>query len=217
MKELIYSVNADQETADYILETLNKQGLHAILIESKPHYDIILGEIDSIKKYELKLPHDEFEMADRLLINQLDNGETEHFLNEFSNEELLDLAKPSDKKDRLNYLKAKLILKQRGINEDENNSDLLETPNENNPNEKSLSTTSKILLVLASISGLGFVMTGMGGIVIGLFFRLFKVHDLHGNRHYCFDRSSREFGLVLAIMSTVILIIAMVFLVNPFQ
>jgi hypothetical protein len=221
MNKLTYDIVQDKEMADYMEDILRSGGIDLKVHESKPYYDSILGDIDSMLKYEILLSANDFKYADSILLAALqkENYTDNHLLNQLSNEELTEMVQHPDKKGRVNVLTAKIILGKRGINI-ESGSLLEETGDydESAPADisRSLSSASKILLVIASISGFGFIIMGIGGVIVGLFLNRFKVHNSQGEYYFCFDKNTREFGLVLVILSIIVFLITWFFLNNYF-
>jgi len=58
-------------------------------------------------------------------------------------------------------------------------------------------------------------MVGMGGVIVGLFINRFKVHNAKGQLYYMFDNSTREFGLALSIISTLVFFASWFLLSSP--
>jgi hypothetical protein len=222
MKNLTYDIVQDKEMADYMEEVLRLGGIDVKINESKPFYDTILGDIDNVLKYEIFLHPNDFENANSLLYSALKNeniGEG-HWLNDANDEDLIDLIENPGSKGRLNAIAAEIILEKRGKKIQQQ--DFIEEQNDENESlatdeSRSLPTWSKILLVIASISGFGFIIMGMGGVIMGLFLNRFKIHNAKGQMYFCFDKSTREFGLALSFISLLVFIITWLFLTNSFS
>lgn len=220
MQKLTYTIVQDQELASYMEEVIKAGGIEVSVNESKPFYDAILGDIDGMLKYEILLGPNDFEDADLLLINALkkENADQGHLLNEVSNDALIEMVENPKKEGKLNSIIANIILEKRNIWIDKQ--DILEDqePDENlipKYESRSLPTWSKVLLVIASISGFTFIMLGLGGIIMGLFINRFKIHNAKGQLYFMFDQSTREFGLALSIISAIAFLAAWVLLSNP--
>ncbi len=221
MKKLTYDIVQDKELADFMGDILKENGMDVLVHESKPYYDSILGDIDSMTKYEILLSPSDFKKADSILLSALqkENYTENHLLNQLSDEELSEMVKYPDKQGRLNVITAKIILGKRGIKIEPDplfkaSDDFDESAPANA--SRSLPTFSKVLLVIASISGFGFIIMGIGGVIIGLFLNRFKLHNSRGEYYFCFDKNTREFGLVLAVMSVLVFLITWFFLNNYF-
>lgn len=220
MQKIIYDIIQDKEVAAYMEEVLRAGGIEVTINESKPYYDTILGDIDGMLKYEIVLNSKDFEDADVLLraALQKENADKDHWLHEASNEELKELVENPRSKGRLNTMIAEIILEKRNVKLD--TEDFIE---EQEPDDASFSTGesrtlsfwSKILLVIASLSGLAILMVGMGGVIIGLFINRFKVHNAKGQIYFMFDNNTREFGLALSIISALVFFASWFFLSNP--
>lgn len=220
MQKLTYDIVQDKELAVYMEEVLRAGGIEVSINESKPYYDSILGDIDSMLKYEILLNSKDFEEADELLHAALrkENAAKDHWLNEASNEELKELVENPKSQGRLNTIIAEIILAKRNIKT--GTKDFIENQE---PDDVSFSTGesrtlpfwSKILLVIASLSGLAILMVGMGGVIVGLFINRFKVHNAKGQLYYMFDNSTREFGLALSIISTLVFFASWFLLSSP--
>lgn len=194
--QLIYDVSMHEASANFVVEILQKNGLSASIKESRPYNDIILGELDSMQKFEVFLPGKDFEQADEILKAALQKNNYYQQLEEETNEALLDIAGQPAHQNRLQFLAAQFLLKQRNI--------AIPEINPASPEIKkirSLPDISKGLLLLVSISGFGFILPGIGGIVLGLFFLLFQVHDQQGQLYPAFDKDARNFGIFLSLFS----------------
>jgi hypothetical protein len=172
-------------------------------------------------KYEILLSAKDFGKADSLLFKALqkENYTDNHLLNQLSDEELSEMVQHPDKQGRFNVLTAKIILGKRGIKIE--SLSLLEGTgdyDESAPadSSRSLPTFTKILLVIASITGFGSIFMGIGGVIIGLFLSRFKLHNSRGEYYFCFDKNTREFGLALTVISVLIFLITWFFLNNYF-
>lgn len=221
MNKLTYDIIQDKDIADYMEETLRLGGIDVIVNESKPFYDTILGDIDGILKYEIFLHPNDFEEADLLLYSALkkENVGEGHWLNDAGDDELIEMVENPKSRGRLNAIAAEIILEKKGIKIQQQ--DFIEEQDEDSElfgtdEYRSLPTWSKILLVIASISGFGFIIMGMGGVIMGMFLNRFKVHNSRGQYYFCFDKSTREFGLVLSVISVLVFIITWFFLNNYF-
>lgn len=204
--EVIYTVTEHLEEAEYLEKTLQAGGVEVTLHLSKPLYDPILGEIDSIIKYEVKIKPVDFSNAD-IVIRQalLETGiDNEHFLNQLSREELLEIVQNPLKQNKLNYIMSRIIYENKYGTIPPKSSLLAE---EANYKPAVLADWIKILLVIVGVSGFGIVLPGSGALVLGLFFYFFKIHDTNGYAHFCFDKSSRQFGLILAGLGILVMLI----------
>jgi hypothetical protein len=222
MHKLTYDIVQDKEMAGYMEEILRLGGIDVKINESKPFYDAILGDIDGMLKYEIILHPNDFEKADILLTAALqkENFTTGHILNEYTDEELIAMYKNPEKQARLNHIAAKIILEKRGIKIQQE--DFIEEQDDDNDaagtdQSRSLPTWSKILLVIASVSGFGFIIMGIGGVIMGLFLNRLKVHNTKGQLYFCFDKSTREFGLALTLISALVFFVTWLFLTKNFS
>ncbi|MCU0376425.1 MAG: hypothetical protein MUF24_14050 [Chitinophagaceae bacterium] len=211
--EVIYTVTEHQEEAEYLEKTLRAGGIEVTLNLSKPLYDHILGEIDAVAKHEVKLKPTEFSNADTIIRNALmQTGiNNEHFLHQLPKEELLEIVQNPLKQSKLNYIISRIIY--------ENKYGLIPPKSLLLTEEASyqpvvLADWTKILLVIVGISGLGLVLPGSGALVLGLFFYFFKIHDSNGYAQFCFDKSSRQFGLILAGLGILVMLFIWI-LLNP--
>ncbi|MCU0388068.1 MAG: hypothetical protein MUE71_05630 [Chitinophagaceae bacterium] len=220
MQKLTFDIVQDKELATYMKEVISTGGIDVTINESKPFYDTILGDIDSMLKYEVLLNPKDFEEAESLLYSALkkENADKEHWLNERTDDELLELVENPRSQGRLNSIIAEIILEKRNIKGVNNHLLTEEEPDDASfsaGESRSLPGWSKVLLVIASISGLFVLMLGMGGIIVGLFINRFKVHNAKGQLYFLFDKNTREFGLALTLISALIFIVTWFFISHP--
>jgi len=222
MNKLTYDIVQDKDLANYMEEILRVGGIDVKVNESKPFYDTILGDIDGMLKYEILLNPNDFEKADLVLYSALkkENVGEGHWLNDAGDDELIEMIENPKSKGRLYSIASEIILEKRGtkiqqqdfIEEQDNYNESVGTDE-----SRSLPTWSKVLLVIASVSGFGFIIMGMGGVIMGLFLNRFKIHNTKGQMYFCFDKSTREFGLALSFVSLVVFMITWLFLTNSFS
>ncbi len=200
MTNLIYDVSMHEDNADYVVEILRKSGLSAIKKESRPYNDIILGEIDSIQRFEVLLPAPDFEKADLILKAELQKNQQMQYLQDVSEDVLMEIVQQSAHQNRLHFLTAQYVLLQRGVVLPE-----VDKKEEAGDNSRHLSNTSKMLLIVVSLTGFGFILPGIGGIILGLFFRFFKLHNQKGELFPAFDGDARNFGIFLSLLSLIMI------------
>jgi hypothetical protein len=220
MQKLTFDIVQDKELAAYMEDVMKAGGIDVSINESKPFYDTILGDIDAMLKYEILIIPGDFAEAESLLYSALkkENADNGHWLNEAPDDELLELVENPRSQGRLNSIIAEIILEKRNIKGVNNHLLTEEEPDDASfsaGESRSLPGWSKVLLVIASISGLFVLMLGMGGIIVGLFINRFKVHNAKGQLYFMFDKNTREFGLALTLISALIFIVTWFFISHP--
>ncbi|TAD92082.1 MAG: hypothetical protein EAY75_03370 [Bacteroidetes bacterium] len=220
MTKVTYDIVLDKDMANYMAQTLRIAGIDVKINESKPFYDSILGDIDCMLRYEILLSTNNFEQADAILIQALksENYGAEHIFNGYSNEELMAIADNPDKHSRLDVFAAAIILENRGAQIPKPHViGSFDPADEASTTDVywSLPVWSRILVAVATLSGLGIILPGMGGTVMGLLLCQMRRHNSKGEMHFAFDNSTRQFGWALATISTVVFLAIWLLLARP--
>jgi hypothetical protein len=117
MEYITYRKYNDQVLLVEMLDLLKQNGVDYI-VDDTANFDITYTTSETRKEFRLKLQKDDFKRADNLLLNayskHLNEVDSNHYLLEFSNEELIDVLAKPDEWSQFDYLLAQKILKEKG-------------------------------------------------------------------------------------------------------
>ena len=117
MEYITYRKYNDQILLVEMLDLLKQNGIDYI-VDDTANFDITYTTSETRKEFRLKLQKDDFKKADELLLNayskHLNEVDSNHYLLEFSNEELIDVLAKPDEWSQFDYLLAQKILKEKG-------------------------------------------------------------------------------------------------------
>lgn len=109
-----------KEQADSLAELFKANGIEFELVKFKSSLDGNFGGGEVFPKYEIHLKGDDFEKATSLfeasMSSDLDSVPSDHYLFEFTSQELYDILLKPDEWGEFDYLLAQKILKDRGEN-----------------------------------------------------------------------------------------------------
>lgn len=184
---------SDKQDALIFKEKLEKNGIEPMLEDVSASVDVTFSGNTHDNQYLLKIRKNEFERANEILENQakllVNQISKDHYLFDFTDEELFELIEKSDEWSKEDYFLAIKILKERGHN--------LDTTEIEEIKKKRLSDLRSPETGKAAWLFAGFVFSFLGGI-IGLMigwshWKSIKV-DPTGKRFYVYDEKTRKSG-----------------------
>lgn len=185
------------EIAQQISEIFESNGIEYVIEDTKPSVDITFVQ-GNIIEYILKVKENQFEQAQELLdhsaVEESATPEDEHYMNSFTEQELLEaLAKPEDW-DSSDLAYAKELLERKGVKTDP---EVLKNIRSTLQAEIATSVAAKKSLIIV-----GYLFSLVGGF-IGVFIAthlLYKfVTDSDGNAQYYYNNASRRHGSIMAV------------------
>ncbi len=203
MEFLTYKRYSTKEQAQNTGELLASYKIQYQIDEYKPQ--VALGQINDPLAFTLKILGKDFEYADRVLANDseiaLNNVSNDHYLFEFSDEELIDILTKPDEWSPIDYQLAQKILNERGkaVNADFLQSlrkRRIEELRQPEPPQKNWILTGYVASVLGGIIGLG----------IGLHLWKSKKTLPNGDKVYSFIESDRKQGKRILYLSVFFLV-----------
>jgi hypothetical protein len=109
---------SDEAAALELTTVLKQHNIDVFLENTSPSFDPTFANSELIKEYRVKLLKKDFEKAHQLLLElsakQLEQVDPNHYLFDFSDEELLELINKRDEWSAFDFLLAQKILKDRG-------------------------------------------------------------------------------------------------------
>ena len=165
MDEFIpYQIFINEGQANEVVEVLREHNIEFVFESTSENFDPTYTNTQLNKQYFVKLRKSDFEVVDGLLLNiasdQLDGIDKEHYLNSFSDQELIEVLVKSDEWSKMDYLLAQRILKERGQDVSEG---FLKTLRSQRIADLAKPNESQKVLLLA-----GYVFAFLGG-VLGFF------------------------------------------------
>ena len=197
----------DRAAALALAETFRENGIECGLEDVSENFDVSFANNEINKDFRIKLKPADFERADTLLLHlaekDLENIDPGYYIFDFSNEELKEIVKKQDEWSSLDFLLAKKILKERGV---EINVDQIRTLKEKRLEALAEPEESpKVLIVVGYILA---VVGGLIAIIIGAYLRTHKRTLPSGERVFGYAASDRAHGERILIIGILALILS---------
>lgn len=214
---LTFQKFTDKASALELADLLKQNGIDCKFEDTSGRVDLTFSNSEAIKEYRVKLRKENFEAANDLLLQltaqQLENVSEEHYLYEFTDEELTEIIHKPDEWCKLDYLLAKKLLKERGK---EIKTELAEAYKKQRIQELSEPEKSQKGWIIAGniFSFLG----GLLGVFIGWHLRYHKKTLPNGDRVFAYSIPDRKNGyniFIIGIVSFVLWLIVRI-LTDPF-
>lgn len=202
---LTFQKFSNKQDAIILKERLEKDGLETILEDVSASVDVTFSGNTHDNQYLLKIRQNEFELANEILESQakehVDKISKDHYLFEFTDEELFELIEKSDEWSKEDYLLAIKILKERGHN--------LDTTKIDEIKKKRLNDLKKPEKGNVAWLRAGYFFSFAGGI-IGLIigwshWKSTKI-DPTGKRFYVYDEKTRKSGRTIFLIGVLFFI-----------
>ena len=114
---LTFQKFSDKGLANELAELLAANNIDFV-VEDTSGFDTTFSNSETNKEYRIKLRKENFEKANTLLLQitlkQLDNVDKDHYLFDFTDEELVEIITKPDEWGQFDYLLAQRLLKERG-------------------------------------------------------------------------------------------------------
>ena len=197
--EKFHSIELAQETA----LLLKEHGIEVLLEDISPAVDITFTGNPHEKEVELKIPQVDFERAQTLLEKEveigIDNVDQDHYLFEFTDEELLDIQAKPDEWGEFDLILSRKILASRGKDISDEERDTLR--------EKRLEELSKPEDKQTGWILLGYITSLLGGVLgmtIGYILWKQKKTLPNGQKVYTYREEDRNHGKIMLIIGVVV-------------
>lgn len=197
----------DKAAALALAETFRENGIVCGLEDVSENFDVSFANNEINKDFRIKLKPADFERADNLLLQlaekDLENIDSGYYIFDFSDEELKEIIEKQDEWSSLDFLLAKKILKERGIEVNVGQIQMLK--------EKRLEALAepeespKVLIVAGYILA---VVGGLIAIIIGAYLRTHKKTLPNGERVFGYAASDRAHGERILIIGILALILS---------
>ncbi len=204
--EKFHSIELAQETA----LLLKEHGIEVLLEDISPAVDITFTGNPHEKEVELKIPQNDFEKAHSLLEKEveidIENVEKDHYLFEFTDEELIDIQAKPDEWGEFDLILSRKILASRG--KDISDERIAELRN------KRLAELAKPEPKQTGWIVVGYITSLLGGILgmtIGYVLWKQKKTLPNGQKVYTYREEDRSHGKLMLIIGAVVFPILFVF------
>ena len=189
---------ASLDEANGLIELLKQEGIPYQLQDFSNQSDIFLGQkldLNVIVNARIEdFPRIE-ELLDKKTIITLDQVDKDHYLFDFSNEELTEIIIKPNEWSSFDYKVAELILDDRGIHIDPTFVESIKKQSYNELNQKE--SYSSIWIIVGYISAF---LGGLLGLAIGLSLWFMKKKLPNGEMVYMYDDNNRKHGKQIAII-----------------
>jgi hypothetical protein len=202
-----YRTFLNKEEASELIDALTKNNIPNALEDNKASYDPTFVNMDENDRYFLKIAKEHFLTADKIqleLANKIiDSIGPDHYLYEFTDDELFEVVNKKDEWSKIDYLLAQKILKERG---NELSQDTLAKIEMKRSNE--LAKTGPLPLTLLIIGYIFACLGGLFGILIGWHLATYKKSLPNGERVFGYSPNVRDHGTIIMIIGGSILLLA---------
>jgi hypothetical protein len=200
-----YRTFIDSDEADELLKVLDRQGIPYRVDRDKPAVDLNFGVADPNEwRILVFIPADLFADADRALealaVEAPVTGDADHYLNDFSDKELLELVRMSHEWSPADGLTARRMLVARGVEIDEQ--EIAAT------RQESLAASHEPVAGNEPLIAVAYVLALLGGILGFLFgwsYATMKDRDRAGRSYHHYDEATRKHGVQIMVISVVCL------------
>jgi hypothetical protein len=200
----------DNEQAIELAEEFRKNGIECQLINDSPAVDITFtGNSTFQKETQLLIRQSDFEKANKIQEDQADeillNINKDHYLFEFTNEELHEILEKPDEWNPIDYKLAQKLLKERGQEVNEN---LLKSLKQERINELSKPEKGQGSWII-----IGYIFSLLGGflgILIGWFLWTLMKTLPTGEKIYLYSENDRKHGKRIFIIGMIVFPVALI-------
>ena len=199
----------DKAAAQELADIFKENNIEVLLEDESANFDVTFANNEFDKDFRVKLKPEDFEQAKLLLLKRaeqdLEHIDPDHYLFNFSDEELKDVVEKEDEWSSLDFLLAKKLLKERGV---VLSADEIESFKAKRIEVLSEPEKSPRGLILA-----GYILIFIGGlfaVVIGLYLRNHKKTLPNGERTFGYTQSDRVHGeriLILGILGIIVSVV----------
>ena len=198
--------NSIEELADF-KDLLDKNKIEYIVEDTSPSVDLTFtGGNFFDKEIRLKLRQSDFVVIDKLLEDEAKNTNFEldkdHYLFEFTDEELLEILEKPDEWSKPDFVAAQNILNSRGVKITQ-----VEIDNFKKERLKKLSEPEKGKTRWIIAGYIAAVLGGIIGLFIGYHLLTFKKTLPNGERVYEYDVNARKHGQKILIIAIICIIL----------
>lgn len=197
-----YRTFTDPEEAEVIVSIIGKAGIPYRIDRARAPVDLTFSSDMAHERIILCIPADLFVEADKALASSVaeepESSFGEHYLNDFSSEELIELLHKAHEWSPGDVVIARRLLAKRGVDADEESITAKQQENlaairEPVPGDKFMIAAGFLLALLG----------GLLGIALGWSYATLKERDATGKEFYRYDTRTRELGRLMMYLGIV--------------
>lgn len=188
-----YRTFLDPEMAEELTRVLDEHGIPYRIERDKPSVDLAFTADQTHERILISIPPDLFVTADKAQESMTpeveEGGHEDHFMNEFSDEELTEVLHKASEWHPADVIIARRLLESRGVEVDD--AELEQKQAEH------LEKRRQPIPASAALIGAGFIFSFLGGLVglgIGWSLVSMKERDVTGKTYHRYDHRSRDLG-----------------------
>lgn len=197
----------DLELANEIAAQLTSAGIENYIENYQNFFDVSYANNKVDMDIHLKIRQPDFAKAnlalDSLYARQLENIESDYYLFDFNNEELIEIINKPDEWGRVDYLLAQKLLKDRGV--EIAPTELVKIKDDR---LKSLAEPEPISRKWIFAGYLVSLLGGVIGIIMGVLLMSARKTLPDGNRVYVYNSTDRSHGKTMALLALIIFMIS---------
>lgn len=189
-------------------EFLQANGIVCQLNDLSANFDVSYANNEFQKDLRIKLRQEDFEKADRLMQDKfsedLDKLPADYYLFSFTNKELVDIVSKKDEWGIIDFLLAKKLLKERGVQVTDEQLKGLEKDRISELSLPQSASTGYLLAAYFGVITFGLMSGVMGSMLLS------KKALPDGTKVHIYDKSSRDHGVTLCWVSVLISLTALI-------
>jgi hypothetical protein len=201
----LYKTYSNLGDASVLIKILEKESVPFSIVENAPEVDITFTGDDSQSDLQILLQKEDFERVNKLVDDiaesQLNLEDTDHYLYDFTDEELYEILEKRDEWSSYDFALAKKILEKRGRKIDKEE---LKKLKEKRTQDLAKPEEGPEYQVLAGY--IFAILGGLIGLIIGWFLWKAKKTALDGNKVYTYTERQRKHGKIIFIISIVVIV-----------
>ena len=181
------------EQANELKELLKENGIESLLADNIPPVDVTFSGNTLQNEFEVRIKQSDFKKAEEILEknaeNLIDQVDKDHYLFEFTDEELYEILLKSDEWNAFDYTLAQKILKKRGKSVDK---ELLNSLKNERLKDLAKPEENQRPWIIA-----GYIFSLLGGflgLIIGYFLWTSKKTLPNGQKVYSYSANDRKHG-----------------------
>jgi hypothetical protein len=207
MEFLTYKKYHEKERVDSLTLLLDKNRIAYQITEDRDSLDSLYGANPYSRYFFVKIQKADFAKADEVLSNEslagLENVDNDHYLYDFTDEELFDILSKPDEWNEFDYHLARKILKEKGKEINENVIALLK-----DKRIKELGAPEQNQKTWIYAGYIFALLGGLLGIFIGWHLSTFKKTLPDGQRVFGYTQEDREHGTRILIIGVIMFVLA---------
>lgn len=185
-----------------LIEILEQNQINYVLNDNSSRLDSTFGNDDNTKQFELKINRNDFDkvenLEENLIVASLNNVENDHYLFEYSDEELMEIVINKEEWSKYDYLLAQKILREKGKEVDPELLNVIEKQR-----TEELSKQEDLPKMWIFFGYFFAIIGGFIGVMIGYTIMSYKRNLPDGSTVYLYKKEDRVKGQNILILSII--------------